>query len=45
MSPFPSSAPSTEEWRHLRLTRDDGVVTVTFARPEKLNALTFGAYA
>ncbi|MFJ6809878.1 enoyl-CoA hydratase family protein [Streptomyces anulatus] len=45
MSPFPSSAPSTEEWRHLRLTRDDGVATVTFARPEKLNALTFGAYA
>ncbi len=45
MSPFPSSAPSTEEWRHLRLTRDDGVATVTFSRPEKLNALTFGAYA
>ena len=24
---------------------DDGVATVTLARPEKLNALTFGAYA
>ncbi|KIF67408.1 enoyl-CoA hydratase [Streptomyces sp. AcH 505] len=45
MSPFSGSAPRTEEWRHLRLTRDDGVATVTLARPEKLNALTFGAYA
>ncbi|MER6616013.1 enoyl-CoA hydratase family protein [Streptomyces xantholiticus] len=45
MSPFTGSAPSTEEWRHLRLTRDDGVATVTLARTDKLNALTFGAYA
>ncbi|MGW2563563.1 enoyl-CoA hydratase family protein [Streptomyces sp. NPDC001514] len=45
MSPFPSSAPRTDEWRHLRLTRQDGVATVTLDRPEKLNALTFGAYA
>ncbi|MFD7613220.1 enoyl-CoA hydratase family protein [Streptomyces sp. NPDC059828] len=45
MSPFASSAPRTEEWRHLRLTRQDGVATVTLDRPEKLNALTFGAYA
>lgn len=45
MSPFPSSAPHTDDWRHLRLTTDDGVATVTLARPEKLNALTFGAYA
>lgn len=45
MSPFPSSAPRTDDWRHLRLTTDDGVATVTLARPEKLNALTFGAYA
>ncbi|WP_369375682.1 enoyl-CoA hydratase family protein [Streptomyces sp. cg36] len=45
MSPFPSSAPRTENWRHLRLTTADGVATVTLARPEKLNALTFGAYA
>ncbi|MFF8811091.1 enoyl-CoA hydratase family protein [Streptomyces pactum] len=45
MSPFSGSAPSTEEWRHLRLTLDAGVATVTLNRPEKLNALTFGAYA
>lgn len=45
MSPFTGSAPRTERWRHLRLTTHDGVATVTLARPEKLNALTFGAYA
>lgn len=45
MSPFTGSAPHTERWQHLRLTLDDGVATVTLARPEKLNALTFGAYA
>ncbi|MEU8705556.1 enoyl-CoA hydratase family protein [Streptomyces sp. NPDC048565] len=45
MSPFTGSAPRTERWEHLRLTTDDGVATVTLARPEKLNALTFGAYA
>ncbi|MFG2333231.1 enoyl-CoA hydratase family protein [Streptomyces sp. NPDC048604] len=45
MSPFTGSAPRTQEWRHLRLAVDDGVATVTLARPAKLNALTFGAYA
>ncbi|GHJ40750.1 enoyl-CoA hydratase family protein [Streptomyces sp. TS71-3] len=45
MSPFAGSASRTEQWRHLRLTVSDGVGTVTLARPEKLNALTFGAYA
>ncbi|MBD0709619.1 MULTISPECIES: enoyl-CoA hydratase family protein [unclassified Streptomyces] len=45
MSPFTGSAPRTEEWRHLRLAVDQGVATVTLARPAKLNALTFGAYA
>ncbi len=39
------SATTTEEWRHLRLERDGGIATVTLDRPEKLNALTFGAYA
>ncbi|MBM7440626.1 enoyl-CoA hydratase family protein [Streptomyces sp. HB132] len=45
MSPFTGSAPRTERWEHLRLTIDEGVATVTLARPDKLNALTFGAYA
>ncbi|GAA3486103.1 MULTISPECIES: enoyl-CoA hydratase family protein [Streptomyces] len=45
MSPFLSSAQRTEKWRHLRLALDEGVATVTLARPDKLNALTFGAYA
>ncbi|MGQ4516586.1 enoyl-CoA hydratase family protein [Streptomyces sp. DW26H14] len=45
MSPFTGSTPRTETWRHLRVSRHDGVATVTLARPEKLNALTFGAYA
>lgn len=45
MSPFTGSAPRTERWQHLRLSIQDGVATVTLARPEKLNALTFGAYA
>ncbi|MFD3570580.1 enoyl-CoA hydratase family protein [Streptomyces sp. NPDC058671] len=45
MSPFTGSAPRTADWRHLRLDIDRGVATVTLARPAKLNALTFGAYA
>ncbi|WP_328332540.1 MULTISPECIES: enoyl-CoA hydratase family protein [unclassified Streptomyces] len=45
MSPFSGSADSVEHWDHLRVTRQDGIATVTFARPGKLNALTFGAYA
>ncbi|MEV7569894.1 enoyl-CoA hydratase family protein [Streptomyces tanashiensis] len=45
MSPFTGSAPRTARWHHLRLDIDEGVATVTLARPAKLNALTFGAYA
>ncbi|MEX0168550.1 MULTISPECIES: enoyl-CoA hydratase family protein [unclassified Streptomyces] len=45
MSPFTGSAPRTPRWQHLRLEIDRGVATVTLARPAKLNALTFGAYA
>lgn len=45
MSPFAGSARSTDSWQHIQVTRKDGVATVTLARPEKLNALTFEAYA
>ena len=45
MSPFTGSAARTSGWKHLRVEHTDGVATVTLARPEKLNALTFGAYA
>ncbi|QCD58795.1 enoyl-CoA hydratase family protein [Streptomyces hawaiiensis] len=45
MSPFTGSAVRTPGWEHLRVEVADGVATVTLARPEKLNALTFGAYA
>ncbi|HEY9474460.1 MAG TPA: enoyl-CoA hydratase family protein [Mycobacteriales bacterium] len=45
MSPFQGSAGFTEQWRHFRLERDGQVATLTFTRPDKLNALTFAAYA
>lgn len=45
MSPFRASAPLTESWDHFRFEVSDGVATVTFDRPERLNALTFEVYA
>jgi enoyl-CoA hydratase/carnithine racemase len=45
MSPFRASAAITGEWRNFDLAVDDGGGTVTFTRPEKLNALTFEVYA
>ncbi|MGW5203852.1 enoyl-CoA hydratase family protein [Streptomyces griseoincarnatus] len=45
MSPFTGSAARTARWEHLRVEVADGVAYVTLARPDKLNALTFGAYA
>ncbi len=45
MSPFRGSAPLTTAWEHFRYHEDGGVATVTFARPERLNALTFEVYA
>jgi enoyl-CoA hydratase/carnithine racemase len=45
MSPFRGSAPFTGEWRHFRLERAGATATITFTRPDKLNALTFEAYA
>ena len=45
MSPFRSSAGLTECWNNFDFAVEDGVATVTFSRPEKLNALTFDVYA
>jgi enoyl-CoA hydratase/carnithine racemase len=45
MSPFRGSAAFTDAWQHFDFAVDDGVATVTFSRPDKLNALTFDVYA
>ena len=45
MSPFRASAAITEDWKNFDFALDDGVATVTFSRPDKLNALTFDVYA
>lgn len=45
MSPFRASPGFTEEWDHFDFSAADGVATITFNRPGKLNALTFDVYA
>jgi len=45
MTPFRASPAITETWQHFDFAVDDGVATLTFNRPEKLNALTFDVYA
>ena len=45
MSALRGSASPTDRWEHVDLTVDDGIATITLNRPDKLNALTFGAYA
>jgi enoyl-CoA hydratase/carnithine racemase len=45
MSPFRASPGFTDKWEHFDFAVADGVATVTFSRPEKLNALTFDVYA
>lgn len=45
MSPFRASPGFTERWKHFGFDVTNGVATVTLARPDKLNALTFDVYA
>ncbi len=42
---FRGSSGLTERWEHFDLEVADGVATVRFSRPDKLNALTFEVYA
>lgn len=44
-SPFRGSAAMTQEWKHFDFAVADGIATVTFNRPDKLNPLTFDSYA
>lgn len=42
--PF-KTTPPTDDWKHFRFGVSDGIATITFDRPDKLNALTFDVYA
>ena len=44
-SRYRASAPITEDWSHFAFALAEGVATVTLNRPDKLNPLTFEAYA
>jgi enoyl-CoA hydratase/carnithine racemase len=45
MTAFRGSAPPTQSWNNFGFAVNDGVATVTFDRPQRLNALTFQVYA
>jgi enoyl-CoA hydratase/carnithine racemase len=45
VTPFRASPPLTATWRHFDLSVTEGVARITLNRPEKLNPLTFEAYA
>ncbi len=45
MTQFTGSSGFTEKWENFDFRVESRVATVTFARPEKLNALTFDVYA
>lgn len=45
MTPFTGSAEQTEDWSNFSFGISEGVATLTFDRPDVLNALTFEVYA
>lgn len=45
MSPFRGSSPLTDRWEHFHFDVADSIATITFNRPDVLNALTFDIYA
>jgi enoyl-CoA hydratase/carnithine racemase len=45
MTAFRGSAAPTQSWKHFQFGVVEGVATLTFNRPQKLNALTFQVYA
>jgi enoyl-CoA hydratase/carnithine racemase len=45
LSPYRASSGFTSSWDHFAFEIVDGVGTLTFSRPGKLNALTFDVYA
>jgi enoyl-CoA hydratase/carnithine racemase len=45
VTPFRASPGFTDRWDHFRFEIQDRVATVTFDRPDRLNALTFEVYA
>jgi enoyl-CoA hydratase/carnithine racemase len=45
VTPFRASAAITDSWQNFAFEVEDGIGTVTFSRPERLNALTFDVYA
>ena len=45
MTPFTGTSRPSDDWKHFRFEVGDGVATLTFDRPDKLNALTFEVYA
>jgi enoyl-CoA hydratase/carnithine racemase len=45
MAPFTGTSTPRDDWKHFSFDVADGVATVMFDRPDKLNALTFEVYA